>query len=364
MVAFPPAGDPAVARAMTARINTEHLTPAALDATYVPTGDLPRPTLFVIVDTEEEFDWGAPLSRAQTTVRAMRNIERLQQVLNRHRVRPTYVIDYPVATQEEGHGPLLAFRADGNAEIGAHLHPWVTPPYEEDVTPRNSFGFRLGALEFEKLRVLRDAIQSIGVAPTVFKAGRYGFGETTADALEALGFDIDVSINPRMDFSAEGGPDFGRFDTKPFFFGRSRRLLEVPCSTDYVGVAGALGHPLHTFADRSAMRRVRAVGILSRLGIVNKVMLSPEGNTLAEMTALTRSLMRRGVRTFSLTLHSPSVMPGCTPYVRSDTQLREFLDRIDEYCAFFLGEAGGVASTPMEFFTQLRPQPLTGVTPR
>ena len=52
-------------------------------------------------------------------------------------------------------------------------------------------------------------------------------------------------------------------------------------------------------------------------------------------------------------------------YVQSDAQLREFLDRIDAYCAFFLGEAGGVASTPMEFFTQLRPtQPPTGVTPR
>ncbi len=349
---------------MTARNNTDRLTPRALDADYVPAGQLPPPTLFVIVDTEEEFDWSAPLSREQTGVRAMRNIGLLQTVLNRHRIRPTYVIDYPVATQQDGYGPLLEFHASGDAEIGAHLHPWVTPPYEEDVTPRNSFGFRLGRLEVEKLRTLRDAIRALGVTPTVFKAGRYGFGETTADALEDLGFDVDLSINPRMNFSSEGGPDFGRFDTRPFFFGRARRLLEVPCSTDYVGVAGAIGHPLHTVADRSSMRRLRAVGILARLGIVNKVMLSPEGNTLAELKALTRALLARGVRTLSLTLHSPSVMPGCTPYVRSDTQLREFLGRIDEYCAFFLGDVGGVASTPAEFFTQLRPTPHTGVTAR
>lgn len=347
---------------MTARTNTEPLTPSALDA--VPAQQPGRPTLFVIVDTEEEFDWSAPLSREQTSVRAMRNIHLLQNLLTAESVKPTYVIDYPVATQRDGYGPLLDFHRSGEAEIGAHLHPWVTPPLEEELAPRNSFGFRLGRLEFEKLRVLREAIQAIGVTPTIFKAGRYGFGESTADALEALGFDVDVSINPRMNFAAEGGPDFGRFDTRPFLFGRSRRLLEVPCSTDYVGVAGPYAHPLHTAADRPPLRRLRAVGILARLGLVNKVMLSPEGNTIAELKALTRTLLRRGIRTFSLTLHSPSLMPGCTPYVRSAQQLGQFLDRIREYCAFFLGDVGGTASTPTDFFTQLRQQPLTGASVR
>ena len=91
MVAFPPAGDPPVVRAMTARANTEQLTPSALDAVYVPAQQSQRPTLFVIVDTEEEFDWTAPLSRARTSVRAMRNIHLLQDVLNGFHVKPTYV---------------------------------------------------------------------------------------------------------------------------------------------------------------------------------------------------------------------------------------------------------------------------------
>jgi len=60
---------------------TDSLTPGALDACYVPPSRDARPTLFVIVDTEEEFDWGAPLSREQTNVRAMRNIDRLQNIV-------------------------------------------------------------------------------------------------------------------------------------------------------------------------------------------------------------------------------------------------------------------------------------------
>jgi len=313
--------------------------------------DMP-PTLFVIVDTEEEFDWSAPFSRGNTSVRAMSKIDRLQTILDRRGICPTYVIDYPVSHQRDGHALLAEFASDGRCRIGAHLHPWVTPPHVEEVTRTNSFGCRLGAaVETEKIRVLRDDIgEHLGVRPTVFKAGRYGFGPTTAAALEALDFDIDVSVNPRYDYTGEGGPSFGAFDTKPFFFGRNRRLLEIPLSTDYTGVAaGTVAPSLHRALSATALQPFRAIGVAARLGIVNRIMLSPEGNSLAEMQTLTRSLLARGVRTFSLTLHSPSVEPGCTPYVRSVQDLNEFLARIDAYCAFFLDELGGVASTPEEF---------------
>lgn len=334
---------------------TAPLTPGALSAAHVPAEPSAKPTLFVIVDTEEEFDWHAPFSRDNTDVRAMRHVERLQRILSPYRARPTYVIDYPVATKPDGYLPLRDIHSSGAADIGAHLHPWVNPPLTEDVVPRNSFAFRLGKLEADKLRVLRDAIaETFGMSPAVYKAGRYGFGETTAAALEDLGFDVDISINPRMNFAGQGGPDFSFFDTRPFLFGRTRRLLEIPCSTDYVGIAGERGRVLHTFADQDALRKLRLVGVLSRLGVVNRVMLTPEGHTIDEMKALTRALISRGVRTLSLTMHSPSLTSGCTPYVRTEQQLGQFLDRIREYCDFFFSEVGGVASTPAEFFTRLR----------
>jgi hypothetical protein len=346
----------------TAAADTEPLTPAALRAVYVPAQRSETPTLLVIVDTEEEFDWHAPFSRDNTDVRAMRHVERLQAILSPYRAKPTYVIDYPVATKPDGYLPLRDLYVSGAADIGAHLHPWVNPPLIEEVVPRNSFAFRLGALEADKLRVLRDAIaETFGRSPTVYKAGRYGFGETTAAVLEDLGFDVDISINPRMNFAGQGGPDFGDFDARPFVFGRTRRLLEIPCSTDYVGMAAGHGRALHTFADQHALRKLRLVGILARLGVVNRVMLTPEGHTIDEMKALTRALISRGVRTLSLTLHSPSLTAGCTPYVRTEQELRQFLDRIREYCDFFFSEVGGVAGTPAEFFTRLQAaHPQTG----
>jgi hypothetical protein len=313
------------------------------------------PQLFVIVDTEEEFDWSAPFSRGNTSVLAMRHIDRLQNLLSKRHIVPTYVIDFPIASQSDGVAPLKEFADQGSARIGAHLHPWVNPPLSEELTRRNSFGCRLGAsLETEKIRVLSNQIaESFGSLPAVYKAGRYGFGPTTASALEALGYTVDVSINPRMNFASEGGPSFEAFDTTPFFFGSRRRLLEIPCSTDYTGVAGSMAPRLHRMASYPALERTRIVGILSRLGVVNKITLSPEGSTLHEMKALTRSLLRRGARTFSLTLHSPSVEPGCTPYVRTMSELGRFLDRVRAYCDFFLDELGGVAGTPEDFLESL-----------
>lgn len=309
------------------------------------------PQLFVIVDTEEEFDWGRPFSRDHTSVRAMRSIDRLQEVVAARRIAPTYVVDFPVASQRDGFVPLKAFADAGAAQIGAHLHPWVNPPFVEAVNGPNSFGCRLGkALETEKIRVLQAQIaESFGRLPSVYKAGRYGFGPTTASALEALGFAVDASVNPQMDFTAEGGPSFAGYDTTPFFFGETRRLLEIPCTTDYTGVAGRFTAPLHRAMSHPALARTRAIGVMARLRIVNKIMLSPEGSTLEEMKALTKSLVRRGVRTFSLTLHSPSVEPGHTPYVRTTADAVRLLDTVGAYCDFFLGELGGMPSTPERF---------------
>ena len=299
--------------------------------TPVPLPSETAPRLLVVVDTEEEFDWSAPFSRDNVSVTAIDEVGRLQAVLARYRLIPTYAIDYPVASTTSSAERLSALAHRGECQIGAHLHPWVSPPYTEALGSRNSYACNLGAdLEREKIRRLKDAIVSgLDITPRSYKAGRYGFGPTTAPTLESLGFDVDLSVNPRMDFSGDGGPSFEAMAPVPAFFGAQRRLLEVPCTTGFIGVARRAGVPLHRAASASWLRPFRAVGILSKSGLLNKVMLSPEGNTLDEMRALTHALHQDGVRTFSLTLHSPSLKPGCTHYVRTVQERARLLATID-----------------------------------
>jgi hypothetical protein len=314
--------------------------------------DLPAsepPTLFVVVDTEEAFDWSAPLSRQCTDVTAMRHIGRAQQLFDRFGIVPTYVIDYPVASKPEGSAPLVEFASTARATIGAHLHPWVTPPHDEEVSRRNSFAMNLpAALEASKLATMVETIESVfGARPQVYKAGRYGIASRTLRTLSALGFTVDTSVNPHMNYAPEHGPDFRGFDSRPCWL--SQGLLEIPCTTGFAGAAGpALGPRLHA-AALATPPQLRVVGILARLGLTNRIMLSPEGSTLEEMKAVTRTLTTCGVRTLTFSFHSPSVDPGHTPYVRSQADLGRFLQAIEQYFEFFFGELGGRTTTPLAF---------------
>lgn len=325
------------------------LTPVALGADYRDVRAT-RPLLFVVVDTEEEFDWRAPFTRASTSVHAMPHVVRGQAIFDRYDLRPTYVIDYCVATQEEGYAPLVEFARAGRCQIGAHLHPWVTPPFDEPVDGFHSYACNLApALEASKLATLHAAIVShTGVTPNVYKAGRYGLGTSTLAWLADHGYDTDTSINPTLPPSADGGPDFRSFDSRPFLM-HDDALLALPLSHGYAGWAGPLKAPLQAIAASPFGERLKAPGILARLGVTNRIMLSPEASTLEEMKALTRALLGEGLRTFSLTFHSPSLDVGHTPYVRSAGQLQQFLDTIDAYCAFFFGELQGLPSTPADF---------------
>jgi len=309
--------------------------------------DLPA-QLLVVVDTEEEFDWGAAPDSNANAVTAMDHIDRVQAIFNEYGITPCYVIDYPIASKAGGYRKLRQYAEQGQCEIGAHLHPWVNPPVTEKLTPANTYPGNLPAgLEREKLELLRDAIaENLGVTPVAYKAGRYGFGPNTGQTLEELGFSIDLSVCPPLDSRADGGPDYRRFDARPFWFGsrHSNALLEIPCTGGFLGWAGGAALPLYETA--LALKKLHVPGIMSRLGAVDRLMLSPEGFTSAEHIRLTRALYKQGLRTFTWSFHSPSVVPGHTAYVQSDDQLTEFLARFRRFFDFFFNELGGQATTP------------------
>ncbi|MEO8257833.1 MAG: polysaccharide deacetylase family protein [Acidobacteriota bacterium] len=307
------------------------------------------PILSVVIHTEEEFDWGRKFDRSATSVTHMRHIDRVQDLFDAYGIVPTYVVDYLIADQEAAWRPLQRFAADGRALIGAHLHPWVSPPHTEEVCQRNSFPGNLPRdLEYEKLSRLTGRIAgSFGTRPTVYLAGRYGNGANSAQILEELGYEVDVSVNVPMDLRDDDGPDYSARTNHPFWFGKERRLLGLCCSGAFVGwlPAGRLAHHLST---RPAVRWTRLPDVLSRLGAVDRIGLSPEGYTNAELRRLTLSLLAEGFRVFVFYFHSPSVQPGCTPYVRDHKDLKAFLANCRDYFEFFRNELQGQTMTPLE----------------
>lgn len=313
-----------------------------------------KPKLIVVIDTEEEFDWNAPADRSANTVTAMDYIYRVQDIFDRYGIKPCYVIDYPVASQELGYRALKKIHQDGRCEIGAHLHPWVNPPFDEEMKPQNTFPGNLSYdLELQKLTELKATVERVfDFQPTVYKAGRYGVGPNTTEILEKLGFEIDLSLCPPVDYSAAYGPDFSRCHAQPFWFGKNERLLEVPVTGAFVGWGGALMNPLYNLAMQ--YKKFKLPGIFSRLALVDRLMLSPEGFSSKDHIKLTNFLYKQGVRTFTWSFHSPTVVPGHTSYVQSEAQLEQFLAAFNTYFDYFFNELGGEASTPTQLRDHLR----------
>jgi hypothetical protein len=309
-----------------------------------------KPLLLAVVHTEEEFDWSQPFDRSHDSVTHLRALGRAQELFARHGCHATYMLDYPVAAHDAGIAAVKSVVEGSPATIGAHLHPWVNPPFDETVSVRNSFPGNLPReLEKEKLKRLADRIaEGFGIRPKDYLAGRYGFGGNTLSILQELGFRSDLSVAALMDYRTEGGPDYSGEDNFCFFEGEPR-ILRIPHNAADVG-----------FLCRKTRRLFEPGGfhldgLLSRLGAITRVRLSPEGFDLAHLKACARALVAAGTGVLVFSFHSPSLVPGFTPYVRDNAELRAFLDRIDGFLRFFRSELGGVFGGPGDALATARP---------
>lgn len=325
------------------------------NARHIRLPEATHPILSVVIHTEEEFDWDREHAREEVGVEHMRHIERAQEIFDAFGIVPNYVVDYPIASQPLGYETLRRYQDDGRALIGAHLHPWVSPPLSEELTRANTYPGNLPrGLEFEKLRILTETIeQNFGKRPLTYLAGRYGNGPNSAAILEQLGYEVDISVAPPIDYSYDGGPDYSEFTAAPFWFGAERHMLGLPGAGGYAGWMKAAGSPFYRLLTHPHLRWARLPAITSRSRAFERIRLSPEDYTLPEMRRLTRSMMADGQRIFVFSFHSPSVHPGFTPYVRDESGLKRFLDKTQRYFEWFFRELSGRTLTPLEIKAQL-----------
>jgi hypothetical protein len=314
----------------------------------VPTIVDDPPSLYIVVDTEAEFDWSQQFDRSLTSVSSMRQQILAQRIFDGYGARPIYLVDYAVASQAEGYEPLREIFDRRGCAIGAHLHPWVNPPFEEAISEYNSFGGNLpGDLEERKIRILISAIQrNFGVSPLFFKAGRYGVGQHTMHTLARLGFAVDFSILPLADLRSSGGPDFRFAEARPYQV-EPGGIMSIPMTRGQVGLVAPLPPRLHAALRSPPAIRLHLPGILSRLNLANTVTLTPEGVSVQEQIRLIQSMVARGFRTFTLHYHSPSLARR-TPYVRTEAELTNFLDNMKAVCAFFFETLGGLPGNPVD----------------
>ena len=288
------------------------------DAKPVDFGPDWRPRFIVTVDTEEEFDWNGPFTRDAHGLKHVLAMPRFQGFCERSGVRPIYLVDYPIAADAAAAEMLGGWCKAGRADVGVQLHPWVSPPFDETVSVRNSYACNLPPeLERRKFALLYEAIERhIGVESKIYRAGRYGAGPATPAILREFGLDCDTSVRSLFDYRGQGGPDYARTPLSPYWL-IDGALAELPVTSVLSGLIGPKGAALF----RSGEDRPNLRAVLSRLGLVERIALTPEGISADKAIAAVDAALAQRLPLLVFSFHSPSLAPGYTPYVRSEADL-------------------------------------------
>ena len=296
------------------------------------------------VDTEEEFDWDGEFSTSDHGLKHLKSIAQFQQFAENIGVVPTYLIDWPIATSARAQEMLGDYVRRGKAEIGIQLHPWVNPPFEEKVNAYNSYAGNLPhALEREKfLRLQERIIEGFACTPQIYRAGRYGLGAQSAQMLKDRRVAIDSSVRSLYDYSPSNGPDYSQHPLEPYWVDEERQLLELPLTTVFWGM---LRHQGRWLFPRLA-KLPKANGIMARAGLLERIALTPEGVPKEAALRGIDMAIDDGLPVLVLSFHSPSLMPGMTPYVRNEDDLDELYDWLRSVYAYL--EQRGVAPTTVE----------------
>lgn len=304
-------------------------------------GDTPC-FLAVTIDTEED-DWGG-YTLESFSVDNIRRIPRLQGLFDKYGVLPTYLVTFPVATDDRAIKILSEIAKGGRCEIGTHPHPWNTPPIEEERNERNSFINNLPAeLQFRKIHNLHETIRrNFHMTPTSYRSGRWGFSEEVAENLLRLGYIVDSSLIPYTDWSQYNGPNYSFLpatDRNLYSWWSGSRedrkvLAEIPPSVGYLQEDQEACNRWYYRILGSPLNHLSVIGALGRMKLLNRVWLSPEMNDGPSMVKLASRLLKNGNRVLNMFFHSPSLLEGCSPFVRTGKDAEEFLRRIESVISF------------------------------
>jgi hypothetical protein len=302
--------------------------------TAAPSGDARvRPILCVTIDCERDKgpDW-----RVRRPA-AFRGIHegigaRLEPLFRQYGVKPTYLLS-PEVMRDDMAAACIAPLARG-AELGTHLHAeYVGPNLDEDAESSTFQASLPPALERAKIEALTSLfVHRFGTQPRSFRAGRFGIGGASLGILADLGYTVDSSVTPFVDWTGvgPGAPDFQHAPVIPY-----HPDPHTPANT---GNAAVWEIPLTIrprFAHRlPIMRRFLARHLRPRW-------LRPTWGSARALIELARDVWQEGTSAervappiWNVMFHNVEVVAGASPYSATEAQAQAILRRLAELLAF------------------------------
>ena len=305
------------------------------------------------IDTEGDNQWSAE-ARLHQAFENIYALPALHARFQKHGVRPTYLITWPVAQDPRSAAVLRELHAGRDCEIGAHHHAWETPPSTEADIRRHPYASQLPPAQFAaQLRSLSDAIAgAVGERPLSYRSGRFGFSAAHVSDLERAGYRVESSVAPLFYEGHKGGPDFVGAPPHPYFLAYdsatrpgTSNLLEIP-------VTAALNRRVPAWVERLYARApspYMTKRVLRKLGLARVQWLRPSYSSVDDMCAVARRMKQDGVPVLNLIFHSSEAIVGGSPYNKDERELEAFFARLDQVLACAVKDLGAVPVTFSEF---------------
>lgn len=287
-------------------------------------------------------------------------LPRFQNLCAKYEFKPTYLVSYEVACNQDSISELKKWQNDNLVEIGAHLHPWTTPPFS--VCERNKkiervFPNELDDSElFGKLKSLTNKLEeSFGCKPKSFRAGRWGVDNRIMNYLIKLGYIADCSVTPKINWKTFkgksdgiGGPDFRSFPASPYYIfsnDSAGRILEVPVSILYCGF----------FMENSRISRIFSLLDASfKKMLMNKLLfhkkwcrIFPE-TKIGDLKKVADAAERNSLPHLEFMIHSSELMPGGTSYFKTEKDVQDIYIKLENFFKYLV-EKGVKGITLSEF---------------
>lgn len=312
-------------------------------------------TLFAMtVDTEEEWDWEAGWPTGTPSVENVRQLPRFQALCSRHGVATTYFANWAVIDNPESRRTLLDLAGHEGVEIGMHLHPWSTPPFDGrgPVRSRETFLHNLEpGLIRGKLERVYDGFRHLGLTPTSFRGGRYSSGAVCQEFLRDAGFLADASVVPYTTWREDGAPDYRERGPEPVRLPPrhegDRAFWEIPVTSGFTRRPARLWNRLFRAAEGAWLRKLRLVGIADRLNLVRRYRLGLDAPDEKVFSTL-RLLERCRPPFICFVIHSSTLIPGGNPYTRTASDAERLFALLERLCGALARCAGFRPATVSE----------------
>jgi hypothetical protein len=278
---------------------------------------------FLCVSIDCECDKG-PAWRTQRPLRFegvhVGIAERLHPLFLHFGATPTYLLSPELLRDEKCIGRLASL--DG-CELGTHLHGELAEPeaFEPEVTNAVQRDYP-PEVERAKMASLTDAFRvAFGRLPQSFRAGRFGIGASTIPILDDLGYAVESSVTPHMDWS------------------------EISPGLSFVGAPTQPYHPDPADPARPGAGRLLEVPVtirpsaLARVPLFGKHMqhrwLRPTRTDGAALVALARETLQAERRLsperpviLNAMFHNVEAVAGASPYAATEETAQRIVDRL------------------------------------